>query len=80
MSKTEGFKPEVEIQSAALPWTCFTLLLSVVLLLLILKLHNWVLDFSVGCWLMLVYVAFVGLATYLESTFAKDGIDLMDLF
>lgn len=78
MNRTEGLKPQVAIQSAALPWTSFTLLVSVLLLLLILKLHDWVLGFSVGVWLLIVYVAFVSVATYLESTFSQRGLDLFE--
>lgn len=77
LNRTEGLRPEVAIQSAALPWTSFTLLLSVVLLILVLKLHNWELSFSVGVWLMFTYVAFVAVATYLESSFAQSGLDLL---
>lgn len=69
----------MEIQSAALPWTSFTLLLSVVLLILILRLHNWQLGYSAGIWLSLTYVTFVGVATYLESSYAEDGLDLFAL-
>ena len=67
----------MEIQSAALPWTSFTLLLSVVLLLLILKFHHWELSCSVGVWLTVTYVAFVVVATYLESSFSGTGLDLL---
>lgn len=80
MNKAGGLKPEVAIQSEALPWTCFTLLLSVGLLLLILKLHNWELSFSVGAWLLVVYCSFVVLATYLEYSFSEEGLDLLSLF
>lgn len=79
LNKAAGLEPEVKIQSAALPWTSFTLLLSVVLLLLILKLHNWELSCSVGVWLTMTYVAFVGVATYLESSFSASGLDLFAL-
>uniref|UniRef100_A0A6G1S2Y4 Sodium/potassium/calcium exchanger 4 n=2 Tax=Aceria tosichella TaxID=561515 RepID=A0A6G1S2Y4_9ACAR len=79
LNKAAGLDPEVRIQSAALPWTSFTLLLSVVLLLLILKFHNWELSCSVGVWLTMTYVAFVGVATYLESSFSVSGLDLFSL-
>lgn len=79
MNKAGGMKPEVEIQSSALPWTSVTLLLSVILLLLVFKLHDWTLDARVGIWLTLVYIAFVVTATYLESTFSKSGFDLLAL-
>lgn len=80
MNKTENLKPEVEIQSSALPWTSFTLLLSVLLLILVFKLHNWTLSFSVGVWLTIIYVTFVVTATYLEYSFSESGLDLMSLF
>lgn len=77
MNKSAGLPATVEIQSAALPWTSFTLFLSVVLLILILKLHNWELSYSVGVWLSMTYVAFVVVATYLESSFSEAGLDLL---
>lgn len=77
MNKAAHMKPEVEIQSSALPWTSFTLLVSVLLLLLVFKLHNWILDASVGIWLSVIYVTFVGTATYLEYTFSESGFDLL---
>jgi len=77
MNKAAGMKPEVEVQSAALPWTSFTLFLSVVILLLVLKFHNWELSSSVGVWLLVTYATFVGCATYLESTYSHSGLDLL---
>jgi Ca2+/Na+ antiporter len=70
----------VAIQSSALPWTSFCLLLSVALLLVILKLHNWELSYGVGFWLTMTYVGFVSVATYLESSFSESGLDLFALF
>lgn len=79
LNQAAGLDPEVRIQSAALPWTSFTLFLSVVLLLLILKFHNWELSCSVGVWLTVTYAAFVVVATYLESSFSQSGLNLFDL-
>lgn len=72
--------PEVEIQSAALPWTSFTLLLTVALLIVVLKLNDWMLSFRVGVWLSIIYITFVGVATHLESSYSETGIDLMSMF
>lgn len=55
------------------------MLLSVLLLIMILKLHNWELGFSVGIWLLVVYVTFVFVATFLEYSYAESGLDLFAL-
>lgn len=75
INKSYGLEPVVDIQSAALPWTSFLLVVAVILLLIILKSHGWTLCLGVGFWLTLVYATFVISAIILEYSIGDEGID-----
>ncbi|KAG9510875.1 Sodium/potassium/calcium exchanger 3 [Fragariocoptes setiger] len=67
-----GAKPVVKIQSAALPLTTFTLLITVVALIVTLKCHKWQMTVRVGLWLSAIYVAFVVSAIALECLYTNS--------
>jgi len=70
ITKGQGFSSlantSIPIQSAALPLTSLTLLITCFMLLLSLKLSNWRLGLKVGVICTVVYIAFVVVSTTLE--------------
>lgn len=76
MNMSSGFEPRVGVKSAALPWSCLTLLMSVVLLVIVLKSYKWELNWKVGVWLLIIYSAFVVMATFLEYNYCNTGLNL----
>lgn len=79
INQSYGLEPTVEIQSEALPWTSSLLLISVVLLIIILKCHDWKLCYGVGIWLMVVYTVFVISSILLEYSFTPDGLNFSEI-